>query len=220
MNLYNEMMFIFLWFWFVAVGCATVCSLISWTFHLAFLSLQVTYVRNRLFAMGKLRQRRKTDNTGDDASQQDVESSSHTCLAAALQCGTCCRRDTDRSHSKASATGSSSTPSPTAASDYVEQFVNKFLLRDGCFIVRLIAKNSTDLIAAELIASVYEQFLKTSRRRAAAATGGGGPGLPMMRTDGGAELTDRYDKQQPLQLGSTAMTSPSAPDYNGIGADL
>ena len=40
----------------------------------------------------------------------------------------------------------------------VRSFVGSYLRRDGIFIIRLVAKNSSDLIAAELIAGLFDHY--------------------------------------------------------------
>ena len=40
----------------------------------------------------------------------------------------------------------------------VSDFVRKFLRRDGLFLVRLVAKNSSEMIAADLLCGLWEQF--------------------------------------------------------------
>jgi len=43
----------------------------------------------------------------------------------------------------------------------VAKFVMSYLRRDGSFIVRMVAKNSSDLIAAELLSGLWDQYLLT-----------------------------------------------------------
>ena len=46
----------------------------------------------------------------------------------------------------------------------VDTFVHSFLRRDGLFIIRLVAKNASDLIAAELICGLWEHFRDHKRQ--------------------------------------------------------
>ena len=46
----------------------------------------------------------------------------------------------------------------------VDKFVRFYLRRDGLFIVRLVEKNTSDLIAAELIAGLWDQFKRVESR--------------------------------------------------------
>ncbi len=45
-----------------------------------------------------------------------------------------------------------------APSWLVEKFVREYLQRDGVFILRMVAKNSSDLIAAELVTRLWDQY--------------------------------------------------------------
>lgn len=47
---------------------------------------------------------------------------------------------------------------PNKTDDRIEKFVVDYLRRDGCFIVRLVAKNTSDLIAAELISGLWDHY--------------------------------------------------------------
>jgi hypothetical protein len=42
--------------------------------------------------------------------------------------------------------------------DDLEHFVSKYLRRDGCFIIRMVAKNASDIIAAELICGLWDHY--------------------------------------------------------------
>ena len=44
----------------------------------------------------------------------------------------------------------------------VDDFVRKFLRRDGLFLVRLVAKNSSEMIAADLLCGLWEKFKEHS----------------------------------------------------------
>ncbi len=43
--------------------------------------------------------------------------------------------------------------------DDLNEFVELYLRRDGAFIIRMVARNASDLIAAELIAGLWEHYL-------------------------------------------------------------
>ena len=45
----------------------------------------------------------------------------------------------------------------------VNKFVRKFLRRDGMFLVRLVGKNSSDMIAAELLCGLWEHYRANKR---------------------------------------------------------
>ena len=113
MNLYHEMIFIFVWFWLVFLAFATIGSLLIWIFITLCGPYQVQFVRDRLRALA------------DNPEQAE--------------------KITD---------------------GMVKLFVHKHLRRDGLFIVRLVSKNSSDLIAAELLWGLWDMFKGTLRTRA------------------------------------------------------
>lgn len=103
LNLFYEMMFIFLWFWMIFVMTVTICSLIQWVIVSVFFCFQEGYVTDRL---------REIDDklTADTAD--------------------------------------------------VGRFARIYLRRDGCFILRLVSKNAGDRIAGELVASLWQEYIK------------------------------------------------------------
>jgi len=115
MNLYNEMLFIFLWFWLVVVSAVTVGSLIYWIAVVVGIRQQVNFVRPRLAAMGKL---------------DPVDIGTSAIGKSEKRCG---MHDTSN-------------------------FVRSYLMRDGCLIVRLVAENTNDLIAADLLSRLYDDY--------------------------------------------------------------
>ena len=103
-NLFNEKIYIFLWFWFVAVALVTSVSFIFWTGRVLSKTHQRRYILSRLVAMGKL-------------------------------------------------------PEVTLSrDDAILPFVRDFLRRDGVFLIRLVARNASDLIAAEVICGLYDEY--------------------------------------------------------------
>jgi hypothetical protein len=45
-----------------------------------------------------------------------------------------------------------------ANKEKIEKFVNVYLRRDGLFILRMVAKNSSDMISAQLLGGLWEHF--------------------------------------------------------------
>ena len=133
LNLYNEMMFIFLWFWFLAVAGVTAISLASWAFYAISMPGRVVYVSNRLMMMFD----RRADRGGPDVEGR---------------------------YAAASADGAGDRPPNAASATDIDRFVRKYLLCDGCFVLRLVASNSSDLIAAQLAAGLYEHYCRLSGR--------------------------------------------------------
>jgi hypothetical protein len=106
MNLFYEMMFIFLWFWIVFVLVVTSLSLLQWVIVSVFIRFQRNYVKDRLIELNR--------------------------VAPDLDNG--CR-----------------------------QFVQEYLRRDGCFIIRLVAKNAGDRIAGDLVAGLWDQYIENEQ---------------------------------------------------------
>ena len=106
LNLFNEAIFIFLWWWYVFIGVATVGSLLMWLGTSLYLPQQCRFIRSRLIAIDKL------------------------------------KHDDD---------------------DKVENFVHNYLRRDGLFIIRMVVKNASDIIGAELIAGLWDHYKENIR---------------------------------------------------------
>ncbi|KAI0240155.1 Innexin unc-9, partial [Lamellibrachia satsuma] len=102
-NLFNEKIFIFLWFWFAFVAFATTGSLVMWLGSSFVMPNQVRYIKARLISMETIRYKSK------EAKE-------------------------------------------------VDRFVRCYLRRDGLFLIRLVSKNASDIIAAELISGLWGHF--------------------------------------------------------------
>ncbi|KAK2172383.1 hypothetical protein NP493_963g00068 [Ridgeia piscesae] len=103
-NLFNEKIYIFLWFWMVFVATATCLSFLRWIWVLAFRYSRVRYIRKHLLIMNKL-------NRDDD-------------------------RDAKLSY----------------------KFAELYLRQDGVFVLKLVAKNSTDLVVADIVSALWDNY--------------------------------------------------------------
>ncbi|KAI0232467.1 Innexin unc-9, partial [Lamellibrachia satsuma] len=103
-NLFNEKIYIFLWFWMVFVAAATCLSFLRWIWVLAFRYSRVRYIRKHLLIMNKL-------NRDDD-------------------------RDAKLSY----------------------KFAELYLRQDGVFVLKLVAKNSTDLVVADIVSALWDNY--------------------------------------------------------------
>lgn len=101
MNLLNEIIFTFLWFWFIFVALATLGSFFTWAINCLSLSRRVSYVKIRLIAMDQLDKHNESN---------------------------------------------------------VVDFVRVYLKTDGFFVVMMVAKNSLDSIAAELLCGLWAHY--------------------------------------------------------------
>ena len=104
-NLFNEKIYIFLWFWMVFLAATTCLSFQRWVWVLCFRSIRVRYIRKHLLIMGKL-------NPDDD-------------------------RDAKLSWN----------------------FTERYLRQDGIFVLKLVAKNSTELVVADIVSALWDNYL-------------------------------------------------------------
>lgn len=101
-NLFNEKIYIFMWFWIVFVSILNCYSLTNWMWHMLFPTSRVTFVRKFLKIMEKL-------NSGPERKM-------------------------------------------------ARRFVTEYLRHDGVFTLRLIGKNSSDIVVAEIIAGLWDMY--------------------------------------------------------------
>ena len=101
-NLFNEKIYIFMWFWLVFVSLLTCSSFTSWLWHMVFPTSRIHYVRKFLKIMDRL-------GSGPD---------------------------------KKLAT----------------RFVMEYLRHDGVFTLRLIGKNSSDIVVAEIVSGLWDIY--------------------------------------------------------------
>lgn len=100
-NLFNEKIFIIVWFWLIFMLATTIISLAVWLWRFLYMPQNINWVRGRLFAL----------EIGLDAPPKEFSI-----------------------------------------------FVNHYLRRDGVFIMRLVAINSSDLVASEMLVEMWKLF--------------------------------------------------------------
>ena len=105
-NLFNEKIYIFVWFWFALIAFLTACSWLKWVGAAIYRPGQVRYVKRQLRAMNKI------------------------------------DRETDMLASR---------------------FVGSYLRHDGVFIIRLVDKNTSGVVAAEILCGLWDNFLADRR---------------------------------------------------------
>ena len=106
-NLLHEMIYTFLWFWFVFVAFCTCGSFLIWCMRIIFLPGVEQYITSRLIA-------------GINIDQRD--------------------------------------PLDPYEAELVRQFIFSYLRRDGLFLTWLVAKNTSDVVAAEFICSMFKNY--------------------------------------------------------------
>ncbi len=113
-NLFNEKIFIFLWFWLCLVSIFNVWDLISWSYTLIINSHErYSYVKRRLNALNTINK-----NLSDPENRT-----------------------------------------------LFKKFVNHYLKEDGVLALRLLSRNSQDLIVSEIINNLYELYRKQQRQK-------------------------------------------------------
>lgn len=122
-NLFNEKIFIFIWFWLCFVAAMSVYSFFTWFFSFTSAS-RVTFVKRYL---------KINDRLG-------LVSPDH--------------------HSHHSSTSSSST---LIDEKMFDAFLFDYLKNDGVFLLRLVKKNSNDIVVGELVCSLWDNFKNNSR---------------------------------------------------------
>ena len=100
-NLFNEKIFIVVWFWLAVVAVVTSLDFLKWTWRLFFHRSRVRYLRGLLTSMNALKR-----HPGDD----------------------------------------------------MAKFTSVYLKRDGLFVIRLLSDNMGDIVAAEVLAGLWDVF--------------------------------------------------------------
>lgn len=103
-NFFADKIYLFLWYWLVFVGLASVFSFLRWLWTIVFEHSRTRYVRKQLKIMDRIR-------SGSD-------------------------RDRKMSY----------------------RFSEKYLRQDGIFVLKLVAKNSTDLVVADIVAALWDNY--------------------------------------------------------------
>lgn len=116
-NLFNEKVFMFVWFWLAFVTFCNLYDLIAWVMRCFFSNVRYQYIKYRIELM-----------------QQESHLRKFIC----------------------------------------KDFVFRYLQQDGCLVLRLVAMNSSDLVASELINELWRKY--TEKYRTGSGGGGGNTG--------------------------------------------
>jgi len=79
-----------------------------------------------------------------------------------------------------------------------KDFVFRYLQQDGCLVLRLVAMNSSDLVASELINELWRKY--TEKYRTGGGGGGGGSG-------GQGQMSSGNSHHHLQSVGSTVIRS-------------
>ena len=112
-NLFNEKIFLILWFWILLVAAFNLGDFIAWLFRIVNVDSRSSYVRQKLAMSEALRNGdHKEWTTGKQAKPEEVQAANN--------------------------------------------FVRDYLQEDGCFALRLLARNGQDIIVGEVINRLYQ----------------------------------------------------------------
>jgi hypothetical protein len=113
-NLFNEKIFLILWFWILLLATFNIGDFIAWLLRIIQVDRRSAYVRR------KLEMYRASKETSDDST--------------------------------------SSKEMKLKEKERRKKFVRDYLQEDGCFALRLLARNGQDIIVGEVINKLYEDF--------------------------------------------------------------
>lgn len=114
-NLFNEKIFIFIWFWLCMVAALTVYSLLIWVFNFTS-SSRISFIKRYL---------KVNDRLGGYVSHH---------------------------HS------SSTSSSITVDNKIFDAFLFEYLKQDGVFLLRIVKKNTNDIVVGELVCALWDHF--------------------------------------------------------------
>jgi innexin len=150
-NLFNEKVFMFVWFWLAFVSFVNFYDLIAWVMRCFFSNVRYQYVKYRIELM-----------------QQESHLRKFIC----------------------------------------KDFVFRYLQQDGCLVLRLVAMNSSDLVASELINELWRKYTEKYRtggnsgggRDANSGSGGNNGSTAMMRSNRNIRGRDNSPGKDPTEL--------------------
>ena len=120
-NLFNEKIFLVLWFWILLLAAFNIGDFISWILRILSVESRSAYVRRKLAMSGAIQLFSDDDSP---SSEQDRF---------------------DRKH-------------------LGKAFVRDYLQEDGCFALRLLARNGQDIIVGEIIDKLFAHYCSIAQR--------------------------------------------------------
>ena len=114
-NLFNEKIFLVLWFWILLLSAFNIGDFLSWILRIIRVDGRTAYVRRKLAMSGVLLSQNPDQFTTDEKA-----------------------RAIDRT--------------------FTRGFVKDYLQEDGCFALRLLARNGQDIIVGEVIDRLYRHY--------------------------------------------------------------
>ena len=117
-NLFNEKIFLILWFWILLLAAFNIGDFISWLTRIIRVDGRSAYVRRKLAMSNALTS--VYDDEYSTAEQKKYEEKKR-----------------------------------------IKEFVRDYLQEDGCFALRLLARNGQDIIVGEIIDKLYKHYCET-----------------------------------------------------------
>ncbi|CAF1307250.1 unnamed protein product [Rotaria magnacalcarata] len=117
-NLFNEKIFLILWFWILLLAAFNIGDFISWILRIVRVDGRSAYVRRKLAMRGANKPKSNGESSGPELSSADENK-------------------------------------------MIRSFVRDYLHEDGCFALRLLARNGQDIIVGDVIDKLYDDFRKT-----------------------------------------------------------
>ncbi|UJR37363.1 hypothetical protein I4U23_030071 [Adineta vaga] len=115
-NLFNEKIFLVLWFWILLLAAFNIGDFVAWLFRMIRVDNRSAYVRRKLMMQNV--------SLFESDDQQN-------------------RFDEERN---------------------IKAFVREYLQEDGCFALRLLARNGQDIIVGEIIDKLYKYYCETHKK--------------------------------------------------------
>jgi hypothetical protein len=117
-NLFNEKIFLVLWFWILLLAAFNIGDFISWLLRIIRVDGRSAYVRRKLNMSSALAAENADQFTSPDRPKLNDKKS-------------------------------------------IKDFVRDYLQEDGCFALRLLARNGQDIIVGEIIEKLYQHYYQT-----------------------------------------------------------
>nr|CAH8872242.1 unnamed protein product [Trichobilharzia regenti] len=149
-NMFNEKIFIFLWFWFTGLTLMNIHSFLRWCCRSTFQSSRTNFVRNLLF--------NKSENTADDKTNHSSKTSNTTQNSECQSEGR--QSPLHTTHSLFSDNNNNNNNETLSLTDKKASsfFTEHVLGQDGVFVLRLIALNTGRHIAAKIARLIWNHY--------------------------------------------------------------
>ena len=160
-NLYNEKIFLFQWYWMILVGSLSVLSFIVWALRAVFVIDRKRFIRNHINSAVEWRKKPvRIDNTINENhvnaaaevdTVQDKRSKNKT--------------NKDKKANKENTTLMEEETKKKEQEEQMDLFTTKYLRQDGAFLLRLIAHNTDNITTTDVTFSLWEQWKEREKNK-------------------------------------------------------